>query len=402
MSVVPKPTPCHPPGCAPARHQRRDIEHHRRDPEGCGRATGANFEYLLATAKVESNLNPNLKARFKRDRAVPVHRADLARDDEEGRHARSASAIMPMRSSQQTIGALPGVGPAAAQRDHAAAHGPEPPMPPWPARSPSTTPPRSSQRIGRKPTDGELYIAHFFGTGRRRPADQRGKGPPASASGRDVSGRGARQPIDLLRSARQRAQRRRGLCRAQSPLPGGARQRGARRRADRGCRQHAAPTQRACRHRRRCRTPPARRRRSPSPPPRPVVARSPRRRSARCSKRCGGSRRGGAARCRRRRPSCGATPVTIRRGRAERSRRRRDRVTRTRAVAAPRAAPSRSISFRRHARRTCAGLLQRQRPWRDVPPTSAHCSRRQSAWRFNNSSIFPKIYGERFIKHRSA
>ena len=62
-------------------------------------ATGASFEYLLATAKVESNFNPNLTARtLVGDRAVPVHRADLARHDEDRPGRRSASATMPTRS----------------------------------------------------------------------------------------------------------------------------------------------------------------------------------------------------------------------------------------------------------------------------------------------------------------
>ena len=58
---------------------------------------------------------------------------------------------------------------------------------------------------------------------------------------RHVSRRGARQPLDLLRPARQGAQRRRCLCRAQPALSGRARQCDCRRRADGGRRQHAAP-----------------------------------------------------------------------------------------------------------------------------------------------------------------
>ena len=49
------------------------------------KATGTSFQYLLATAKVESNLNPNARGEnLLGRRAVSIHRADLARHHERG------------------------------------------------------------------------------------------------------------------------------------------------------------------------------------------------------------------------------------------------------------------------------------------------------------------------------
>ena len=75
------------------------------------------------------------------------------------------------------------------------------------------TPASSRERLGREPTEGELYIAHFLGpTGASRLiglADSQ-PGTPAAAV---FPSAGARQSDDLLRRARQRAQRGRGLSR---------------------------------------------------------------------------------------------------------------------------------------------------------------------------------------------
>ena len=66
--------------------RRRHAVDNGSDPTVTGairqaaQATGANFQYLLATAKVESNLNPNAAGHdVVGARPVPVHRADLAR-----------------------------------------------------------------------------------------------------------------------------------------------------------------------------------------------------------------------------------------------------------------------------------------------------------------------------------
>ncbi len=127
-------------------------------------ATGASFEYLLATAKVESNFNPNLKAKSSTatglfqfieqtwlgmmksaGRALGFgNYADAISRNSSGRYQVSDPAlrdeILQLRRDPATNAAMAG---AFTQRNAAALN----------------------QRIGRKPTDGELYMAHFFGTG---------------------------------------------------------------------------------------------------------------------------------------------------------------------------------------------------------------------------------------------
>ena len=194
----------------------------------------------------------------------------------------------------------------------------------WPARSRSAMPPRSSERIGRKPTDGELYMAHFFGTGgagqlinaaQRQAASQRRRRcfrprrAPTSSIFYDRQGN-ARSVAGVYAELNRRYQ----VARA-NVLPG--------RRADGGRRQHAgarpaAPTRR----RRRCRIPPG------TTSAFAVGFRAagrgepPSRRSGRCFSTAGVAATG-AARCRRSSPSCGARRRFA--GRPSRQRSDRDR-----------------------------------------------------------------------------
>ena len=55
-----------------------------------------------------------------------------------------------------------------------------------------------AERLGRGPTEGELYIAHFLGADRREPADRAGRQQPADARRRGFPDRGPRQSDDLL------------------------------------------------------------------------------------------------------------------------------------------------------------------------------------------------------------
>ena len=55
-------------------------------------------------------------------------------------------------------------------------------------------------KIGRRPTDGELYMAHFMGVGGAGKADLERRGQSAGLRGADVSECRRRQPLDLLRS----------------------------------------------------------------------------------------------------------------------------------------------------------------------------------------------------------
>jgi hypothetical protein len=125
-------------------------------------ATGTSFNYLLATAKVESNLNPNLTMRSSTatglfqfleqtwlgtlKQAGPAHGygsyAGAISQTRSGRYEVSDPAlrqeIMQLRKDP-TANAVMG---AAFTQQNAAV---------------------MTQRIGRTPSDGELYIGHFFG-----------------------------------------------------------------------------------------------------------------------------------------------------------------------------------------------------------------------------------------------
>jgi hypothetical protein len=127
-------------------------------------ATGASFEYLLATAKVESNFNPNSKARgssatglfqFIEQTWLGVMKsagqalgfgnyAEAISRSPSGRYQVSdpqlRNEILQLRKDPAANAALAG---AFTQHNATAL----------------------SQKIGRKPTDGELYMAHFLGTG---------------------------------------------------------------------------------------------------------------------------------------------------------------------------------------------------------------------------------------------
>jgi hypothetical protein len=127
-------------------------------------ATGASFEYLLATAKVESNFNPNLKAKSSTATGLfqfieqtwlgmmknagsalgfGNYAAAITRNSS-GRYQvadpQLRNEILQLRRDPTANAAMAG---AFTQRNAASL----------------------GQRIGRRPTDGELYMAHFLGTG---------------------------------------------------------------------------------------------------------------------------------------------------------------------------------------------------------------------------------------------
>lgn len=125
-------------------------------------STGASFEYLLATAKVESNFNPGVTARTssatglfqfveqtwlammsQTGRALGLGAyADAISRDSAGRFQvadeRLRNEILQLRTDPGMNAAMAGV-----FTQHNAA--------------------QLRQRLGRSPTDGELYIAHFIG-----------------------------------------------------------------------------------------------------------------------------------------------------------------------------------------------------------------------------------------------
>jgi hypothetical protein len=124
-------------------------------------ATGTSFDYLLATAKVESNLNPNVKATTSSatglfqfieqtwlatlKRAGPAlgygHYAKSIFQMPDGRYVVDPSlrgAVLDLRRDPATNAAMAG---AFTQQNSTELH----------------------HRLGRPPTGGELYIAHFLG-----------------------------------------------------------------------------------------------------------------------------------------------------------------------------------------------------------------------------------------------
>jgi hypothetical protein len=124
--------------------------------------TGVNFEHLLATAKVESNLDPNLTMRsstatglfqFLEQTWLGIIKdvggalgfgryADAIQQTSSGRYGVADPAlrqeIMQLRKDPKANAVMGG----AITRQNAAT---------------------LAKRIGRAPTDGELYVAHFFG-----------------------------------------------------------------------------------------------------------------------------------------------------------------------------------------------------------------------------------------------
>jgi hypothetical protein len=126
------------------------------------RMTGANFQYLLATAKVESNLNPNATGRTSSAKGLFqfIEQTWLATLKEQGpalgygkvaqaieRNAagqytvsdpRREAAIMDLRADPTANAVMAG----AFTKDNAA---------------------KLAGQLGRKPSEGELYLAHFLG-----------------------------------------------------------------------------------------------------------------------------------------------------------------------------------------------------------------------------------------------
>ena len=180
--------------------------------------TGADFHYLLATAQVESNLNPNAQASTSSARGLFqfIEQTWLATLKEQGR--RWATAPMPMPSRGSRRGRLRGGRSADARRDHESAIGPDRQCADGgrlhqgqrgkladaarPRRRPRAN---STSRISSAPP----ARARLIGACRYQPDRRR---PPQFSRPR---------PAPIRRSsttARQRPQRRRGLSRAGRPL----------------------------------------------------------------------------------------------------------------------------------------------------------------------------------------
>jgi Transglycosylase SLT domain len=158
-------------------------------------ATGTSFDYLLTTAKVESSLNPNSTARnssatglfqFIEQTWLSTLRqagkalgygqyADAIGQTTSGRYVVKdpslRSQVMALRKDPTAAAAMGG---AFTQQNSAAL----------------------SRRIGRKPSDAELYIAHFFGAGAAaKVINLTGNDPQANAAALFPAAAQANRPI---------------------------------------------------------------------------------------------------------------------------------------------------------------------------------------------------------------
>ena len=126
------------------------------------RSTGTSFEYLLTTAQIE--IEPQSRGAGRDllgQGALSVHRPDLARHHEADRRGarlgQYADAIV-----QERRRPIRGAGPGDAQRHHEAAQRSDGERADGRRLCPQQCG-AACQRIGRAPSEGELYIAHFLG-----------------------------------------------------------------------------------------------------------------------------------------------------------------------------------------------------------------------------------------------
>jgi transglycosylase-like protein with SLT domain len=128
------------------------------------RATGANFQYLLATAQVESGLNPTAAVSSSSAKGLFqfIDQTWLTTLKEQGPalgYGRYADAITKTSSGRYEVADATMRREIMALRDDPAANA---------AMAGAFTQQNAAQltqQIGRTPTEGELYIAHFLGAG---------------------------------------------------------------------------------------------------------------------------------------------------------------------------------------------------------------------------------------------
>ncbi len=169
-------------------------------------ATGTSFNYLLATAKIESDLDPNLTMKSSSasglfqfidqtwlgtlKQAGPAfgygaYADAITRNPSTGRYTvddpQMRREIMNLRSDPTANAVMAGV---LTQKNAAAL----------------------SRRIGRSPTEGELYMAHFLGAGgAAKLIDMTARDPQASAAAAFPAAAGANRPIFYDRSGNARS-----------------------------------------------------------------------------------------------------------------------------------------------------------------------------------------------------
>ena len=209
------------------------------------RATGAGFEYLLNTALRESNLNPNAKAKTSSATGLFqfIDQTWLGTMKQSGAslgYGKYADAIT--RTPQGKFV----VNDPAMRREIMALRKDPTANAVMAGAFANSNAKVLTDRLGRKPTDGELYMAHFLGASGAARFIKCGRGAARREGGELLSARRAGELLDLLRQAGRGAQPQAGLRRA-----GGEARRD---RHDARCRREAGRAE-ACRRKPRPKSP---------------------------------------------------------------------------------------------------------------------------------------------------
>ena len=141
----------------PAQQSVSDAIEHAAD------ATGASFDYMLATAQAESNMNPQAASTMSSARGLyqfieQTWLATLKRSGSALGYGRYADAVVQVAPGRYEVADAAMRREIMALRDDPAANA---------AMAGALTRDNAAQlaaRLGRKPTDGELYIAHVLGS----------------------------------------------------------------------------------------------------------------------------------------------------------------------------------------------------------------------------------------------
>ena len=177
------------------------------------RATGAGFDYLLNTALRESNLNPDAKAKTSSATGLFqfIDQTWLGTMKQSGAalgYGKYADAI-----TKTPQGALAVNDPAMRREIMALRKDPSANAVMAGAFANSNAK-VLTDRLGRKPTDGELYMAHFLGASGAARFINAAEARPDAQAANFFPTAARRELFDLLRQAGRRAQPQAGLCRA--------------------------------------------------------------------------------------------------------------------------------------------------------------------------------------------
>jgi hypothetical protein len=177
------------------------------------RVTGAGFEYLLNTALRESNLNPSAKAKSSSATGLFqfIDQTWLGTMKQSGKalgYGKYADAIT--RTPQGKFV----VDDPAMRREIMALRKDPTANAVMAGAFANSNAKVLNDRLGRKPTDGELYMAHFLGASGAARFIKAAEARPDAKAANYLSARRAGECVDLLRQAGRRAQPQAGLRRA--------------------------------------------------------------------------------------------------------------------------------------------------------------------------------------------